>query len=51
MDTITLKIFRVDYYLVMHRAINILVKAALPITTYVLATRKLIYNNSQYQLL
>ena len=46
MDTVTLKIVRVDYYFVIHRAINILVKAALSIIIYVLATKNLLHSNS-----
>lgn len=34
MNKATLKIFRVDDYLTMHRAVSILVEAALPFTVY-----------------
>lgn len=46
MDTITLKIVRVDYYFVTYRDTNILIKEALSIIIYVLATKNLIYSNS-----
>lgn len=46
MDTITLKIVRVDYHFVTYRHINILVEEALSIIIYVLATKSLIYSNS-----